>query len=104
MIALAGRSKAREPITIKGPQSSIWTQTGGENQTSVTSAIGTTSAPTIRMMKTAGPSALSAPVRSSPQLAQAGTTDRKPRNNLPRPQRGQRQASPVDRTDNYCPS
>ena len=41
---------------------------------------------------------------NGPQLAQAGTTDRKPRNNLPRPQRGQRQASPVDRTDNYCPS
>ena len=85
---------------MMGPQTATCTQIGGANHNSVNSAKGTTSAPTMKMMKTAGPSALSAAERSSRHCEQAGTTLRNPWNSLPRPQRGQRQASPVDRTLN----
>src|SRR6266851_1487523 len=100
MIALAGRSNPIEAPRITGPQTTICTQIGGANHSSVSSAKGTTNAPTMKMMKTAGPSALSAAERSSRHCGQAGTTLRNPWNSLPRPQRGQRQASPVDRTLN----
>ncbi len=102
MTALAGRSKASDSPRMTGPQTTAWTQKGGENQTSVRSTSGMTSALTMKMMKTAGPSALSAPERSSLQRSQAGTTLRYPWNSLPCPQRGQRQASPVDSTDTYA--
>ena len=104
MIALAGRSKAREAPRINGPQSSIWTQIGGrepdlrhqrqrhhqradDEDDEDRRAVGAVGAGQVE------PAAARKP---APPL-------RKPWNNLPRPQRGQRQASPVDRTDNYCP-
>jgi len=100
MIALAGRSKAMEAPRMTGPQTTICTQIGGENHASIIKASGTTSAPTMKMMKTAGPSALSAAERSSPHCGHFSTTFRYPANSLPRPQRGQRQASPVEKTLN----
>ena len=98
MIALAGRSKAMQAPRMTGPQTTICTQMGGENHASIRRAIGATSAPTMKMMNTAGPSALSAADRSSPHCGHFATTLRKPSNSLPRPQRGQRQASPVEST------
>ena len=78
MIALAGRNKAMEAPRITGPHIIMCTQMGGENHISVSRASGTTAAPTMKMMNTAGPSALSAAERSRPHSPHADTTFRKP--------------------------
>src|SRR3569623_3134800 len=67
----------------------------GWNNASTMKARRMTIGATAKITKTAGPSPLSANYRSSPQLSQTGATLRKPENNAPSPQRGQRQAKPA---------
>ena len=69
---------------------------GGSTIASKRSASGTSKNPRMKMTKTAGPSALSALLRSRPQAEQLSATVKKPSNTAPRPQRGHLHFSPAD--------
>src|SRR5690606_22806943 len=94
-VALQGRNAPKVVKPIRGGQISSCSHTGGCRVNSVNSSPKQPIAPTISRMKTTGPSPESARDRSAAQASQLSLTLRKPENNGPSPQAGQRHLSPA---------
>src|SRR6476469_9461200 len=95
IVALNGLRNSSDRMMIVGIHRTRCIQGAGWNSASTMKARTMTIGATAKITKTAGPSPLSANFRSRPQLSQAGATLRKPENNAPSPQRGQRHAQPA---------
>src|SRR5580704_10425596 len=78
------------PRQITGICTTRWTQIGGEKRSSTQAAMPTTTIPSRKTTKTAGPSPASSAVRSRPQAGHASRTVKRPVKIGPSPQRGQR--------------
>lgn len=90
-------------ISIVGSQIANCSQYGGWNISSIPTARPQTINPTIKMIKTAGPSPLLTALKLCPHVSQDSATSRKPLKSFPFPHAGHLQVSPARKGETGMP-